>query len=216
MPSQEVYMDVLKALQEAKKESRKRKFVQSWDLSVNLKNIDLKRPENRLNMDFQLPEGRGSELKVCVIADSLENEAGKAGADFVIKKQEITGIGADKKRLKEIANTYDLFLGEMALMADVGRHLGTVLGPRGKMARPIPLKANLEVLVRTAKKTSRIVLKENPVIHLTVGKEDMEDEKVARNVESVVNLLQEKMPKGKENIKSVYIKLTMGKAVKVM
>ncbi len=208
-------MDILSKLKEAKEQSKKRNFVQSWDLSINLKNIDLKRPENRLNTDFQLPEGSGRDAKVCVIADSLAPEAEKI-ADFVVKKQEIAGIASDKKKLKELVNSYDFFFGEITLMAEIGRHFGPVMGPRGKMARPIPPKAKVEPFVKMAGKTVRVIVKENPVIHVLVGKENMEDERVARNIEAILNFVQEKLPKGKDNVKSAYIKLTMGKAVKVL
>jgi large subunit ribosomal protein L1 len=207
-------MDVLKTLKEAKEKSRKRNFVQSWDLSVNLKGIDLKKPENRLNFDFQLPEGSGRDVKVCVIADTLVPEAEKI-ADFLIKKQDIAGIAANKKKMKEIVNNYDFFFGEISLMADIGRYFGPVMGPRGKMARPIPPKVKIEPLIQASKKTVRIILKENPVIHIFVGKENMEDEKISKNIEAVINFLQEKLPKGKDNLKSVYIKLTMGKAIRI-
>jgi len=207
-------MDILEKLKEVRKNSKKRKFIQTWDLSVNLKNIDLKKPENRFTVDFQLPEGTGRDAKVCIIADTLIPKAEKI-ADFVIPKKDITQLASNKKKLKKIVNTYDFFFAEVTLMADIGRYFGPVMGPRGKMPKPIPPNANIESMLNTTKKTVRIILKENPVIHVVVGKENMPDEKVAKNIEAVLNFLKDKLPKGKENLKSVYVKLTMSKAVKI-
>ena len=207
-------MGVLEKVKEAKEKSKPRGFVQTWDISVNLRGIDLKKPENRLNLEFVLPEGRGRENRVAVIADSLETEA-KKSADLVIKKAEIASLVKNKKKLKKIANEYDFFLGEVSLMPLIGKSFGVVLGPRGKMPKPIPPKINIEPLVQRAKNTIKIVLKESPAIHTIVGTEDMPEEKVAKNAEAVFDFIADKLPKGRNNIKSVLIKLTMGKPVKL-
>ncbi len=206
--------EFLEKVKEAKAKSKPRKFKQTWDFSINLKSIDLKKPENRINADLVLPEGRGKNLKVVVIADSLAADARKI-ADLVITKEEIDEIARNKKRLKKIANEYDRFLGEASLMPAVGKSFGMILGQRGKMPKPIPPKAKIEPFVEAARKTIKIAIKESPVIHVSVGTEDMPEEKVAANMESIFNLLKERLPKGRNNIKSAYIKLSMGPAVKI-
>ena len=67
--------DIINKIKKARDDSKPRKFRQSWDLTINVKGLDLKKPENRFKMDFMLPEGRGKELKVCVIADQTAAEA---------------------------------------------------------------------------------------------------------------------------------------------
>jgi len=207
-------MGFLEKIKEAREKSKKRKFTQSWDISINLRGIDLRKPESRLNLEFVLPEGRGKENKVAVITDSLEAEA-KKSADLVIKKSEIDSLVKNKKKLKQIANEYDFFLGEVSLMPVIGKSLGLVLGPRGKMPKPIPPKISVEHLVKRAKKTIKVVLKESPVIHTSIGTEDMPEEKVAKNAEALFDFVVDKLPKGRNNIKSVFIKLTMGKPIKL-
>ncbi|MBL7206015.1 MAG: 50S ribosomal protein L1 [Candidatus Aenigmarchaeota archaeon] len=204
------------AIKSAREASKKRKFNQTWDLIVNLKNINLKKEvENRFNLDHLLPEGRGEGLKVAVIADSLASKAGKC-ADLVVRKQEIPSISKDKKKLKNIAESYDFFYAEATLMIDVAKNFGAILGPRGKMAKPIPPNVDVEPFVKRAKRLTKLKLSEIPVVYVAIGKEDMADEKIAKNVESVYGVITEKMPKGKENIKSVYLKLTMGKPIRVI
>jgi large subunit ribosomal protein L1 len=206
--------EFLEKLKEAKEKAKPRKFNQSWDFSINLKGLDLKKPENRINAEISLPEGRGKDLKVAVIADSLAEEARKT-ANLVITKAEIEELARNRKKLKRIAAEYDRFLGEASLMPAVGKSLGMILGQRGKMPKPIPPKAKIEPFIEAARRTAKISLRETPVIHVSVGMQSMEDEKVAANMEAVFNFLKERLPKGKNNMKSAYIKLSMGPPVKV-
>jgi len=206
-------MKTLDAIKKVRETSRKRKFIQTWDISIGLKNLDLRKPENRINSEFVLPEGRGKDQKVLVIADALAKEA-RDHADHVITKQELEAIGKDKKKIKKMAE-YDRILCEASLMAHVGKNLGAILGPRGKVPKPIPPKAVIEPFVKIAKRTVRISLRDNPVVHIAVGTEDMEDPKVAKNVDAVLNFIKDKLPKGSTNIKTAYLKLTMSKPVKL-
>jgi len=206
--------DVLAKIKEAKVASKKRKFSQSWDLTINVKGMDLKKPENRFKLEFMLPEGRGKDLKVCIIADQLSTEA-KNHADMVILKDEIPGYAKNKKKLKKIANEYDWFFGEASLMAQIGKSFGVVLGTRGKMPKPLPPKVDVAPFVGRAKKSALVALKETPVIHVPIGSEKMEPERIAKNAEAVYKAVIEKLPKGKNSVKSVFIKLTMGKPIKV-
>jgi large subunit ribosomal protein L1 len=205
---------ILAKIREAKEKSKPRKFVQTWDFSVNLKGLNLKKPENRFNFEFMLPEGRGKDLKVAFIADVLESEA-KKHADLVIRKSEIEGLVKNKKKLKKIANEYDWFFGEVSIMPLIGKSFGVILGPRGKVPKPIPPKVNVEPFIMRARKSVKISVKDSPVVHVPVGTDKMEEEKVARNVEAVYNAIKEKLPKGRTNIRSMFIKLTMGKPVKL-
>lgn len=203
----------LDAVKLAKKLSKKRNFVQSMDLAINLKNLDFKKPENRFTFEVQLPEGRGKKQKIVFIADTLEKQI-KDYVDLVIPKNEIEKLGKDKKRLKKIAKNYDFFLAEVSVMSLVGRTLGIILGPRGKMPKPIPPNIKPEPIIDSMRKSVRIAVK-SPVVHIPIGTENMPDDKLIKNLEFVYNTLKEKLPKGKNNIKSIYLKLTMGKPVRV-
>lgn len=205
---------ILEKIKEAKEKAKPRKFTQTWDFSVNLKGLNLKKPENRFNFELMLPEGRGKELKVAAIVDTLETEA-KKHADLVIRKVEIAGLVKNKKKLKKIANEYDWFFGEASLMPLIGKSFGVILGPRGKVPKPVPPKVNLEPIVMRARKSVRITVKDSPVVHVSLGTDKMEDEKIAKNADAVYNAIREKLPKGNTNIKSMFIKLTMGKPVRV-
>ncbi|MDI6654551.1 MAG: 50S ribosomal protein L1, partial [Candidatus Hydrothermarchaeota archaeon] len=74
---------IAKAVGEVKGKSEKRKFVQSLDLAVNL-NLDMSKPENRLDEEFSLPNGRGKPVKIGVIAEGELALQAKKVADLVI------------------------------------------------------------------------------------------------------------------------------------
>ncbi len=207
-------MTIQEKIKEAKENSKPRKFAQTWDLVFNLKDMDLKKPENRLNLELFLPEGLGKDLKTVVVADTLYADA-KKHADLAITKDEIPKIGKDKKKLKKLAREYDWWFGEAPLMPTIGKVFGVVLGTRGKMPKPVPPKINLEGILARAKKSVKIRLVSTPVIQISVGNESMPDEKVAKNVETALNFVEEKLPKGKSNIRNISLKLTMGKPVKL-
>ena len=204
-------MDIVEKLKEAKEKSKKRKFTQTWDLIINLKNIDLKKPENRFSGNVILPHEIGKDIKICVITDSLAKKAEELGVK-VLRKEDLKNI--DKKEVKRLAKEYDYFLGEVTLMPLIGKTLGPVLGPRGKMPKPFPPTADIEKLIEMGKKSFSVNVK-IPVIQGAVGTENLEEEKVKENIEAVLDFVIKNLPKGERQIKSVYAKLTMGKPVKL-
>ncbi len=206
---------VLEALKKAKESSKKRKFVQSIELAVTMKGVDLKKPENRLNTELTLPNESGRDPKICVIAaGDLAVRSKKAGL-FVIDKDELDEVSRNKKNVKNLAQEYDFFVARADLMPQVGKTLGPVLGPRGKMPKPIPPNADIGAIINQYKKNVRLRMRNNPMINLRVGNEEMDEKKVVDNVQSVISFIEGKFEKGSRNIKSVYLKTTMGPAIKV-
>jgi len=206
--------EILDGIKLARENSKKRKFEQSWDFVISLKGVDLKKPENRFNAELPLPKSRGKEPKIAIFADLTAKDA-KEVADLVITKNEIESLAKNKKKMKRIANDYDFFFGEAPLMPMIGKSLGVVLGPRGKVPKPLPPKGNIAPIVNASKRMIRVTLKETPVIYATVGSEKMADEDIAENAKAVYKFVTEKLPKGKNNIRSVFLKLTMGKPIKL-
>lgn len=198
------------------RESKKRNFKQTFDLAINLKNIDLRKNENRIKIEVSMPHALTKESKIGVIADSLASKANEIDNVRVIDKNELENLSKNKKMVKKIAKECSYFIAEAPLMPLVGRNLGPVLAPRNLMPRPVPPTANLGPLVEQARKITRIQLKDSPVVHMAVGTEDMGDEKIADNIEAAIQTVTTTLPKGREQIKNFFIKLTMSKPVKFM
>lgn len=200
--------NILKAVKEARAGSKKRNFSQSFDLIVNLKLIDLKKPENKINEVFALPKGRGKDAEVAFFAD------GAKGVDCTTyESSDIEKLAADKRRLRKLSRITDFFLSEPELMPVIGKSLGSVLAPRGKM--PAIAVGDLKAIAERYKKSVRIRVKDSPVIQCVVGIESMKDEDVVENIESVLGFLEKKLQKGRDNIGKVLVKLTMGKRVRL-
>ena len=216
--------EVSQKVEELKKlEEKKRKFKQTVDLIVNLKEIDLKQPTNRINTEIILPKPLGKDIKICVIAQGdLALRAQKAGVARVIEKDELGGLGGDKKSAKKIAKSFDFFIVGRDMMPLVARFLGPVLGPSGKMPLAPPkgngivnIQDNIEEIIEGFKNTIRLRIKKNPIILCPVGKEDMNSDEITENISTVFNYLEEHLEKGRGNIRNVLIKKSMGKPVKI-
>ncbi|MCS7098036.1 MAG: 50S ribosomal protein L1 [Candidatus Methanomethyliaceae archaeon] len=202
-------------VEEAKKNSKKRNFIQSMELIVNLKGLDMKSPENRINEVITLPNPIGKEVKICVIADGdLLIKAKQAGADLVISKQELDQYTNDRKAIKKLASQYDFFIARADLMAIIGKILGPVLGPRGKMPDPVPPTANIDAIVKNYRKSVRIRMRDQPVIKCRVGTENMDSRSIAENVMAVLSAIDRRI-KLDQYLSSIIIKTTMGKPMEI-
>jgi large subunit ribosomal protein L1 len=205
--------NILEAIKKAR-DDKKRNFKQSFDLAINLKNIDLKKPENRIKTEINLPHDSGKQTKIGVIVDNLIPQAKNLENVIVIKKDDLEKMGKDKKSIRLIAKQCSYFIAEAPLMPLVGRFLGPILAPRNLMPSPVPPSADLKSIVDSRRNIVKIQLKTSPAIHLSVGNEEMDDNKVAENVDRVITSVVSLLPKNKEQIKNFVIKTTMGKPVK--
>ena len=140
--------DVINAVKEAKEQSKPRNFTESIDIIINIRDLDVKKPENRFNEEVTLPNGRGKDVNIGVIADGeLIVQAKDAGLDVVITKADLEDIGKDRKGAKKLANSVDFFIAQADMMPLVGRFLGPILGPRNKMPKPVPASIKLDPLL---------------------------------------------------------------------
>jgi len=207
---------IMEALKQVREKSKKRNFSQSVELIINLQDVDPKKPEGRIQQTIELPNGLGKSAKVCVIATGeMALKAKKAGADYVLTREELEGMAGDKKKQRELAKNYDFFLAEAPLMPLIGKILGPILGPRGKMPTPVPPGADVKPLIERMRKTVMVRVRGQPVLHCKVGTEEMKDEEITENVLAVIHSLEGKLKRGLRNISSVYLKFTMGEAVKI-
>lgn len=209
--------EIMEAVKKAKELSRPRNFTQSMDVIMNIKDLDVNKPENRFDEEVSLPNGRGKDVKIAVIADGeLALQAKNAGADLVITKEELEELGKDRKKAKKLANEYEFFVAQADMMPLVGRFLGPVLGPRKKMPKPVPATINPEPILKKLRDTVKVRIKDQPVVHTVVGTVDMDDEKLAENIEAVLQTIDRKLEKGRNQLKSMYVKTTMGPVVRVI
>jgi large subunit ribosomal protein L1 len=204
---------VQKALDESKK--LERKFKQSVDVVINLKNIDMNDAKNRIEDEVMLPHGRGTEAKLAIFASGDLALKSKSHVDLLIKPEEIEELAKDKKKFKKIADEYDFFIAEAPLMPTIGKTLGIILGPRGKMPKPVPPTIDISSIAKNLRKTIKVRSKTTKTIHATVGREEMGIEQIADNIDAILKRLEGKLERGKLNIGSVYVKTSMGPPMRI-
>lgn len=207
---------IVNAVKEAKEGSGKRNFNQTVELILNLQEIDMKSPESRIQEIIELPYSLENPNRICVIASGeLALKARKADADYVIEKADLEGLAGKKRELRKIAGDYDIFIAEAPLMPLVGKILGPTLGPKGKMPVPVPPTADIAGLIKKHRKTVIVRMRNQPIIQCAVGKENMKEEELAENIQTVLRALEGKLKRGAKNIKVAYVKTSMGKPVKI-
>lgn len=210
--------NVLNALKHIKEQSKKRTFVQTVDLIINLQGLDLKKPEEQVDFFTQLPHTTGKKIKTCAfVGPELKDESEK-NCDKVILIEEVANY--DKKKAKKLSMEYDYFIAQANIMAKVAAALGKVLGPRGKMPNPkagcvVPPKTTLKPLCDKLQKTIRLQAKDKLVLYCSVGKEDQPENEVVENILSAYNQLVNVLPNHEHNVHDVLVKYTMSKPVKI-
>jgi large subunit ribosomal protein L1 len=211
--------EVLLALENIKKESPKRKFGQSVDLIVALKDLDFKKAEQQVDFFVTLHHDTGKKRKVCAFVGAELIDEAKTSVDLSITLDEFAAY--TKQKAKKLANEYDFFIAQATIMTKVAATFGRYLGVRGKMPNPkagcvVPPKgAGLKALHERLQKTVKVTARKIPIIQLRVGTENMKDEDVADNIIYVYDQLIHHLPGERNNIKAIYIKLTMGKPAKL-
>jgi len=206
-------IEVMKKLQA---ESKKRNFVESVELAVNLKDIDLSNPKNRIQEEIMLPKGRGRPIRVGVFGSSEMAMKAKGVADVVIQPEEIEEIAKNKAKAKKFARANDFFVAEAPLMPTIGKRLGIILAPRGKMPKPIPPGSDPKAAIDKLKVSVSVRTRDKKTFHLAIGTNSMSPEDLAENLDAVIKRLTTRLERGKMNIRSAYVKTTMGPSFKVI
>lgn len=197
-------------------DSKQRNFEESIDIAFNLKDIDLSVPKNRVELEVVLPKGRGKDVKVAVFGGAEMALKAKKVADLVIQPEDLEDLADDKKKAKEIARIYGFFVAEAPLMPVIGKRLGMVLAPRGKMPRPIPPGADPSSLINGLRNTVRIRSRDKRTFHAPVGTKSMSVEDLAENIDEVLKRVVGVLDRGKLNLASVHLKTTMGSSVRLI
>jgi len=202
-----------------------RKFDESIDLILNLKDINLKDPKQRIDKEIILPNNIITKDKpnICVIAsDEILLEAKNLGLETMDKDGLIKLNNEEKKYKKKFVKKYKFFVVEDKMMPNVARYLARFLGPLGKMPKPFPSgygiissPSDLNVAIERYLKIIRIQLKKQPSIQVKVGKKSMDKDKIFENMKAVVEYIADQMPHKYNNIKSMFLKTTMGHPIKI-
>lgn len=207
---------IVEALARAREGAPERGFEQSVDITVNLRDLDMRQPANRVDLRISLPYGVGGQKVLVFASGDLALRARRAGADEVIEPAELNELASDRKATKKRLKGYDVFVAEAPLMPTVGRVAGPILGPKGKMPTPVPPQAPIDAILERERRVVVLRSRDRPFVKCKVGRESMPDEEVAGNIEAVLSNLVASLKRGVNNINSVFVKLTMGPTVRLL
>jgi len=207
--------DMQSIIQAILDESKERKFLESVELAINLKDVDMNNPKNRIDEEIILPKGRGKPRKIAVFGSDELAIKSRECADTVILPEELEELRKDKKRAKTIANSHQFFLAAAPLMPIIGKNLGVVLGPRGKMPKPIPPSIDPAPLVENLRNSVRVRSKSSLTFHVPVGTRSMSAADIEANIKAVIKRVSGKLERGDMNFRSIFLKTTMGNARRI-
>ena len=188
------------------------KFDQSVECVMHL-GIDPKQADQLVRGSISLPHGIGKQKKVIAFCEDSDAEAARsagaieAGCDELVKK--ITDGWMD----------FDVAIASPKVMSRVGK-LGRVLGPQGKMPSPKNGTVTGEVAKAVAEFAAGKLEFRNDAggnIHVVVGKQSFDKEKLLDNVEAFVSHIKKVKPTASKGtyIKKVSISATMSPGIAI-
>eukprot|EP01132_Coremiostelium_polycephalum_P000642 gene642-795_t len=211
--SEQVRQTVTAVFAEAKE--AKRGFVETVELQVNLKNYDTKK-DKRFSGQIKLSTVTKPKYSVCIMGDQQHcDEAAKIGAEFM-DIEALKKIGPkNKKALKKLAKKYDAFLASDTILRQIPKLLGPGLNRVGKFPTLLTHAEDMATKINEVKSTVKFQLKKVLCLAVAVGHVQLTEREVATNVVQSINFLVSLLKKGWQNIKTLYVKSSMGKSHRI-
>lgn len=206
------------AVQVLRQNTEKKEFTQSVDIIMNFKGLDPKREDHKVNTFIVLPFSRGKPIRTTALVGHELSTKAKAVCNEVVQVEQFKAL--EKNKIKKLAETTTFFIAQSTIMPQIAQVFGKILGPRSLMPNPkagavIPPTGEVKNVVERLQKTVKVETRNEPVVKAVIGIESMKDEELVENAFAVYNTILHALPQEKHNIKSVLIKLTMGKPVVV-
>merc|ERR1712088_943026 len=180
-------------------ETKKRNFMETVDLQIGLKNYDPQK-DKRFSGTVKLKHVPRPKFKVCVLGDQQHCDEAKSKG--------IACMSADD--LKKLAKKYDAFLACESLIKQIPRLLGPGLNKAGKFPALLTHNDNMEAKVIDLKSTIKFQMKKVLCLNVAVGNVNMTEDELVQNIHLAVNFLVSLLKKHWQNVRSLYIKSTMG------
>ena len=202
-------------VKKGKEQSAERKFTQSVEVLITLKEVDPKKTDLNINEIVYLPHPMSKQARVAYIGSGdLAMRAKNANANLVMDPSQLENYGGSKRDAKKLARSYDFFLADTALMPRIGKILGQALGLKGKIPSPVPPNSPIEAMINRTRTAIRVRSRGSLGVMAKVGDAKLSDAELAENIVAVVNAVAKKLPNGDRNIRTIMVKTTMGKPAK--
>merc|ERR1739838_550677 len=207
VPKETLYECVAAVLKGSK--DKPRKFLESVDLQIGLKNYDPQK-DKRFSGTVRLKHIPRNKFKGCILGDQAHcDEAKEKGLDCM-SADELKKLNKDKKKVKKLAKSYDVFLCTDNLIKQIPRLLGPGLNKAGKFPTLITHQDDLDAKINDLKATIKFQMKKVLCLNVAVGNVGMTEDELVQNVHLAMNFLVSLLKKHWQNVKSLHIKSTMG------
>merc|ERR1711922_73860 len=207
--SKETLYECVNAVLAGAKE-KPRKFLESVDLQIGLKNYDPQK-DKRFSGTVKLRHVPRRKFKVCLLGDQAHIDEAKEKNIPAMSADDLKKLNKDKKKVKRLAKSYDAFLCSDTLIKQIPRLLGPGLNKAGKFPALITHNDDIEAKVLDLKSTIKFQMKKVLCLNVAVGNVEMTEEELAQNVHLAMNFLVSLLKKHWQNVKSLHIKSSMGK-----
>jgi large subunit ribosomal protein L10Ae len=192
----------------------KRNFTESVELQFGLKNYDPAR-DKRFGGNIKLPYVPRPKMTVCVLGDTLHCDQAKA-LDIPFRSvDDLKKLNKNKKEVKKLAKSFDAFLASDVVIKQIPKLLGPGLNKAGKFPTPIFHSDNLAEKVAETKATIKFQYKKSPCLGVAIGTVEMPEDELVTNTMLSINFLVSLLKKNWQNIRSIYIKSSMGKPIRL-
>lgn len=208
-------VDAIKEMREGKKKDRK--FVETVELQVSLKDYDPNK-DKRFAGSVRLPNVPRPNLKICIIADAKHAQEVQAkNINIAVSDMDsLKKFNKDKKLIKTWAKKYTLLLASDSLIKQVPAVLGPILQRINRFPQVVSHNTPLLNQVEDVRASVKFQLKKVTCFGCAVGRVDMTDEELRENIMMALNFLASLLKKGWHNLKTVFIKTTMGKPISLL
>lgn len=196
------------------KNRKERKFKESIDLQVNLKNYDPQK-DKRFSGSLVLPNVCRPRMRVGVIADLTLEDACKKISIATQNMDDLKKLNKNKKLVKKMCNGYDSFIASDSIIKQIPRVVGPTITRIGKFPTAITPGESVADKIKETRSTVKFQLKKVLCLGTCVGHAEMTEEEIRQNVNMAVNFLVSLLKKNWQNLKSVYIKTSMGKPQRI-
>merc|ERR1712173_57676 len=212
--SKETLFECVREVIKYSKETKPRKFPETIDLQIGLKNYDPQK-DKRFSGTVKLKHVPRPKFKVCVLGDQQHCDEAKSKGIACMSADDLKKLNKNKKEVKKLAKKYDAFLASESLIKQIPRLLGPGLNKAGKFPALLTHNDNMEAKVIDLKSTIKFQMKKVLCLNVAVGNVAMSDDELVFNIHLSINFLVSLLKKHWQNVRSLYIKSTMGPAIRL-
>ncbi|XP_067675529.1 large ribosomal subunit protein uL1-like [Haliotis asinina] len=197
-----------------KSKSKKRKFLESVELQISLKNYDPQK-DKRFSGTIKLRHVPRPKMKVCILGDQVHVDQAKANDVPCMDADQLKKLNKDKKLVKKLAKKYDAFLASESLIKQIPRILGPGLNKAGKFPSALTHQESIPSKLDEVRSTIKFQMKKVLCLSVCIGHINMTEEELYTNINLAVNFLVSLLKKNWQNVRALYIKSTMGPSFRI-